>query len=316
MGPGTLVAAQLGSVGFDELGVAGALLSLPVFWGVGLVAALMVAENGRRGAAVLAALASGTGLGATILIANLLVGTAPAGAVGSGAVLAGHIALRRLRGGRLRAVAGLGSALVPYLVLLGGVLIAAITVRALGLAETPWHLLASPALWLIAATATALRHQGEQARLTIASALRSWTGIGPATGVFILLGAALSAAGMSRQLAAALAGLGPLFPASVPLLGGVGGYLSGSNTGANAMFAGPQAETAAALGLPVLVVLALGNVAGSLLTMAAPGRVALAVSLCPDPPDARGVTRDMLTVDAALLAVLAAVAMAVLSPGA
>lgn len=50
------------------------------------------------------------------------------------------------------------------------------------------------------------------------------------------------------------------------------GFVTGSNSGANAMFAGLQAQTAVTLGAPALPVAASQNVSASLLTMASPAR--------------------------------------------
>ncbi|MDN6021179.1 MAG: hypothetical protein L0I06_03415, partial [Acidipropionibacterium jensenii] len=121
MGPGTLIAAQLGGVGFDALGVASALLSLPVFVGVGVAAVLMVAPREDRLRACLAAVGSGAVLWCGVLVVNLAVGTAPAGAVGALLTLAVHLLVSRLRGHRLDFPREVGHALVPYLVLLVGV---------------------------------------------------------------------------------------------------------------------------------------------------------------------------------------------------
>jgi lactate permease len=84
---------------------------------------------------------------------------------------------------------------------------------------------------------------------------------------------------MSAALAGAASRLGPVYLALVPVVGGLGGFIAGSNTGANAMFAASQAHAAHALGASNLQVLATQNVSASLLTMAAPPRVALASSL-------------------------------------
>lgn len=309
MGPGTLVASRLGGVDFDALGVASAAVSLPVFLGTGIAAVLLVAARGERIRAVAFATASALVLWGGIWGANVLFGTAPAGAVGAAIVLAGHLLIQRLRGRPIRVTREVRRAGAAHVLLLGGVLVVILTVKGLGLGGTPWHYLASPALWLLVATIVAMRSQLGQLAATGATAARSWTQVGPATGLFIVLGAVMSVSGMAAQIAAAFAQLGHAYLALVPVLGGLGGFLAGSNSGANAMFAGPQAAAAASLGAPVLAVTAMQNVSGSLAIMASPARVAFATRLCPDDPPKAPVLRIVLTVDALVIAMLAALSI-------
>lgn len=65
----------------------------------------------------------------------------------------------------------------------------------------------------------------------------------------------------------------------MPLLGALAGYLTGSNSGANALLAPAQAEWAQGAGYPLLQALALENVAASFATLLSPARVSLAGSL-------------------------------------
>ncbi len=312
MGPGTLVAARLGGVAFDPLGLACAALSLPVFLGTGIAAALMVTEKRERARGVIGAVASGIVLWASILGANALFGTAPAGSVGAAVTLALHLAVHRLRAGRLSATRRLLAAVLPYAVLLGGVLVTSSVIRAVGLTGTPWHLLSSPALWLLTAGLVALRSRLRDSGSTAAAALRAWLFVGPATGLFILLGAVMAECGMSQTIAAALASLGSGYLAAIPLIGGLGGFVSGSNSGSNAMFAGPQSAAGVALGVSPLGVTAMQNVAGSLFIMSSPARVEFATRLCPDPPRRGSVMRGVLRVDLVVVTVLAGLSLLLL----
>ncbi|MFC8015397.1 L-lactate permease [Streptomyces cinereoruber] len=305
MGPGTLIASHLAGVDFDALGAASAAISLAVFLGTGIAAALIVAGPGERLLGVLFATCSAFVLWGGVWGANLLFGTAPAGAVGAALVLVMHMVLRRARGNRITLSAEVRRAGAAHVVLLGGVLSVAITVRALGLADSGWHYLASPALWLAIATLTALRHHGGERRATVGAAARSWIPVGPATGLFVLLGAVMSVSGMSAQIASTLTLLGSGYLALTPVLGGLGGFLAGSNSGANAMFAGPQAVAATTLGAPVLAVTAMQNVSGSILIMASPARVEFATRLCPDAPDKTSILRTVLAINATIVAILA-----------
>jgi lactate permease len=56
-------------------------------------------------------------------------------------------------------------------------------------------------------------------------------------------------------------------------VGATGGLVTGSNSGANAMFATTQAEIARSLGVDVLWFMAVHNVAAAFLLMASRGKV-------------------------------------------
>ncbi|MGD7001756.1 L-lactate permease [Corynebacterium halotolerans] len=304
MGPGTLIAAELAQVGFTEFGVMSALLSLPVFIGAGVTAALVAGGDGRRLRAVVLATASGLVLWGSIWAANILFGTAPAGAVGAAVTLLVHLLVHRLRGVKLAMTARELRALLPYGVLLGGVLTTSVLVRLADAGDTAWRHLSSPALWLAVAVLVTLHAHLGQLRPTLRHAGATWWHVGPATGLFIFLGAVMAVSGMSDQLADALAGLGEGYLFLVPFIGGAGGFITASNSGANAMFAGPQAQAAATLGASVLPVAASQNVSASLLTMATPSRVELARRLCPDEPEMTPVLRPVLGFTLVLLPVL------------
>ncbi|MGP6173657.1 L-lactate permease [Corynebacterium sp. A21] len=307
MGPGTLIAARLAEVGFDEFGVMCAILSLPVFIGTGIAAVFIVASPGERARGMALAFASGLLLWVGIWGSNILFGTATAGALGAAFTLAIHLLVHRLRGMPMRASARVWRALAPYGVLLGGVLLVKVALRLASIDSAPWSYLGSPALWLAVAVLFTLRSTRHELRPIFVHATRTWAHVGPATGLFIILGVVMAVAGMSAQIATALAGLGGVYLFLVPVLGGAGGFLTGSNSGANAMFAGPQAQAANALGASVLPVVAAQNVSSSLLTLASPSRIELAVRLCPDQPDRQPIFRLVLTVCVALVAVLSVV---------
>lgn len=298
LAPGTLVAAQLGGVGFDELGVRCAALSGPAFVIVG-AAALIVACGSRRAATYLPDLAMVAGvLWATVWAANLLVGTPLAGVIGGLASIAAALGLSRLRDRvSLRIDAATWWALCPYALLVAGLLTSSLVVRAVGVRGV-WQLVASPAMWLVLtclATPALVGLRGPGLRAAVGTALRRWRPIAVATALFLVLGGVLTATGMSAALAEAASRLGPVYLALVPVVGGLGGFITGSNSGANAMFAASQAQAAHALGASNLQILATQNVSASVLTMAAPSRVALAVSLADTAPSKSSVSPQAKT---------------------
>ncbi len=333
MAPGILVAAGMTGLSFQDLGVASARLSLLPFVICGIAGVLVAFGRQARWYWLLAATATGIVFCGGVIGANVVAGTPPAGALGALVtilvVLAVVLGARRLGGSRgLRGDAGarrdapagdpdatdepLGGhreiwlAVLPYAVLLGGVLLARAAVHSLP-DEALGRYVASPGLWLAFACLTEyLLHRGDLSRATVreagVAAWHSWRVVAPATASFVLVGILMVDAGMSAQIAAAAREIGPAYSFFAPVLAGVGGFLTGSNAGANAMFAAPQAQAAQALGKPVLDVVAMQNVGASLLTMASPGRVLLAVRMCPPGSTSmRATTLALVAIDAVVL---------------
>lgn len=327
LGPGTLVAAQLGGVDFTELGVWSALLT-PVVLAVSMVAVLWL-NVGRVRLRDVALSALVLVVATAVLTAtNALLGPPLAGVIAGAAVIALLLAVTRLQRGSLPPVdRALGRALLPYALLSAGIL-GATGLLALGdgLAATGaaeaggaaagtavqtttdalgW--LASPAVWSVVAASVgiAMAPAAWAARLAmLRAALRRWVPIAGNAIVFLLMGIVLATAGMASHLAEAAAQAGVGFVAAIPLLGALGGYLTGSNTGAAAMLSTATASSAAGLGASPLVALAGQNVAGSFAIIASPPRIALAVGVALPPGDR--LPRRMLAV---LLAAVAAAAL-------
>ncbi|WP_010541808.1 L-lactate permease [Dietzia alimentaria] len=282
LGPGTLVAAELGGQDFGELGYWSALLSLPIL--VVSMATVLVVVVGSLPAPRLAALCAAivaTQWGA-LVAANALVGPPPAGVIASAAVIALLLAAARLRHGPVPAVSwGLWRAGMPFAVLLTGILS---TTAALDVLGSPpalaWS--ASPALWVIVAAVIALRvfpTADQGVRGLLITALRTWTAVAANAVVFMLIGIVMATAGMAAHLAGLATGFGPTSLAFIPAVGALGGYLTGSNTGSAAMFSSATASAATGLGADPLVALAGQNVAGSFSIIVSPPRVALAVGV-------------------------------------
>lgn len=282
LGPGTLVAAELGGQDFDALGFWSALLSLPVLV-VSMTAVLVVVVGSFPSPRLVALCAAvvATQWGA-LVAANALVGTPPAGIIASAAVIALLLAVARLRHGPLPTVTrDLVWAVSPFGVLLCGILG---TTAVLAAAGTPpgaaW--VTSPALWVIVAALVAVRVYPTADRGTrglLGTALITWATVAANALVFMLIGIVMATAGMAALLADLATGFGAVSLALIPAVGALGGYLTGTNTGAAAMFSGATAGAATGLGADSLVALAGQNVAGSFSIIVSPPRVALAVGV-------------------------------------
>ncbi len=304
MGPGTLIAATMSDLSFHDLGAASAAVSLIPFVVTGVVAAWLASPREGRGRAVLLGGLSGILLTISVLAVNSVFGTAPAGALGALAMIALHLTF----GARRRTAPPLAEvgrrALAGYALLLGGVLAAGWGWRAAGLSED-WRYVASPGLWLFVAAIWFAR--GAPDREAARRTWESWRRVAPVTGLFILLGVLMAISGMAAHLAEALAQLGPAYLAAAPFVGATGGFITGSNSGANAMFAATQAEIARSLGVDLLWFMAVHNVAAAFLFMASPGKIEMALQLAP--PEAlegrRWIQATLLGVSLAVVSLLA-----------
>ncbi|SJN08028.1 L-lactate permease [Leucobacter sp. 7(1)] len=314
LGPGTLIAAHLTAVDVDQLGAATAVFNGTVFLGAGVAAALLVCPAGRRVGGVAAGVASGTALWAAVWGVNTILGTAPAGALGGLLVLAAHLGLRAARGRRVRVSRLVLRAALPYAVVLGGVLATTLGFQATGTEEAILaRVIASPAFWLFAATGTVLGSRLEVLSGVWRTGAGTWVRVAPATVMFILLGALMGASGMSEALAEQLALLGVSYLFFLPFCAALIGFLTGSNSGANALGAGAQADVVRALGADVTLAVGAHNAAGAAAMMASPARVELASRLARVPGEAPAVQRTMVCVLVGMIVPMALLSYGVLS---
>lgn len=308
MAVGTLVAADLGAVPVDRLGLVSVPWNVPVSLAAAVVAVALLRRGvprGRDWLEVLGTVALQHGL---LLAAVLTVGTVPAAAVSSTVLLA----LLVLRGRLLDGVTGtppraLRPALVAGAVLLLGLVASRALTGRLGAPDAdpgPLALvLSSPVPWMLAAAAISwwggrrVRDPGNppDGRVVLRTAGRLWAPVAATTLGFLVLGLLMSGTGMSATLAeAATRHLGVGYLLVGPLLSALGGYLTGSNAGSASMFAPSAAGAAPGLGVPAEQVLATQGVTASALAAASPARVALVVAAVGEPEAAGRVTRLVL----------------------
>ncbi|MCX5617876.1 L-lactate permease [Bombella sp. TMW 2.2543] len=277
MGPGTLIAATMADVSFYKLGIVSAVISFIPFTLTGMAAALLSGSAEHRRRDVFYGFLSGLCLCLLISVMNLVVGTAPAGALAALIMIVFYLML----GGK-RQVPHLNregrNALYSYAVLLSGVLL---TSWIVGLLKLPagWHYLASPAVWLFVASLFAAK--GLPQRSPVRKAWDSWVQSASVTGLFLVIGILMSISGMAECLARTLAQAGPGYAVMAPLVAALGGFVTGSNSGANAMFAATQADIARSLHFSVLWFMGIHNVAASFLLMASPSKIEMALQLIP-----------------------------------
>ncbi|WP_343902191.1 L-lactate permease [Arthrobacter rhombi] len=293
LGPGTLLASELSGTSLTEVGVRSALLSLPAMLGAAVLLTFLLRHDGGAGRLFVGAAGSAVLLWLGILGANLVVGTPLAGVLGSLVPIAVHLLVYRWRGSLVPAGEVVVRAAVPYAVMAGGLLAA----RGLTAQLEPnlfMRAASSPAIWLVVACLAAHFGPGQregsagrvEARLghRAAAAYRSWRPVGIVTLCFTVLGSLLAATGMGAALGAALARMGGSYLILAPAVNALAGFITGSNTAANAMLTVTQAQVATDLGSSVLQIVAVTNVAASLATMAAPSRILLAYELAQATP--------------------------------
>ncbi|QDH26065.1 L-lactate permease (plasmid) [Neokomagataea tanensis] len=275
MGPGSLIAAKMSNVSFYGLGTHSAVISFIPFVLTGIAAVLLSTPSQGRKHAISQAIVSGLMLTMAIAGFNLVFGTSAAGALGSLTII-----LSRLIRVRKSTSPPLGRAgrrgLESYGILLGGVLVVEIILSVVGANEN-WRYLASPALWLF--VASLWFSIGRPVRKPARAAWHAWLQVAPVTALFIMLGVLMAVSGMATFLAQILSGIGPSYLLVAPFVSGLGGFLTGSNSGANAMLAATQASIARGMNANIVWFMAAQNVSAAFFLMASPGKVEMASQL-------------------------------------
>ncbi|HLS28303.1 MAG TPA: hypothetical protein VK041_06605 [Opitutales bacterium] len=274
MGPGTAVAASLAGLDLDALGVAtGTVNIVPTLISAGTV--LWICRKDCNFSNSFRLFGTAVALWASILAANKLIGTPPAGVFGSLIVIFGLLFIFRGRGKQIGFDSELFRSLAPYTVLTVGILTTRLLLRGND------HLLAqiavSPSTWLaIACLVVPLVLPASNFGKQLPDAMRAWIPVGFSTAGFMLMGWLMSVNGMSETIGSAVSFAGT---APGPFLTSAGSILTGSNTGANAMFMSTVLALAESSGSEILGMVAIANASGSFAAMANPPRVAMAVAL-------------------------------------
>jgi lactate permease len=123
----------------------------------------------------------------------------------------------------------------------------------------------------------ALRLSAADVRAVVPStARRCWAATSALIG-FLVFAELTHRAGMTSSVARSVAdAMGPAYLAAAPLVGGMGGFVTGSNAAGNAMLMAFQLEMAMRLGFNEALMAAVQNTSGAAFGLAAPSRVVLA----------------------------------------
>ena len=311
LGIGTLIGADLSGTSFGELSDGSAVLSLPLF-PVYAVAAVALAGGwaGVRKRGV-EAVALGIVAGIGTLLTSVFVVPELAGAVGGLAATGAFLVSRR---GRLGGSGAPVRAALPYAFLLLLLAVANGPGPVGGRLADLGPVFAGPglALFLSAGFAAVLFGLNRGAVFSAASGtLRQWLPTAGAVVTFVLAGGVVAASGAAEMLAAGAAVFGPFHGVAAPVVGALGGALTGSNAASNALFMPLQVEAARGLGVPEGLVAAVQNVAGSHASLLAPQRMVLAATAVGLAGREGEVVRAALPPVAAVVVVLAVVGVLV-----
>lgn len=279
MGPGTLLGAELAGETLTDLGVATAVVNIPSVVISGVVTAFIASRAVKvRGAKRLGYLGigavSGLMLALLVLGTNLVFGTPVAGAVAAAVMSIGWLLV--VRKGKLRP--GPGGSLVPYAVLVGGT-IAGQLISSVVAVEWLAEVIASPALYAFAGVGVAIAQYRQPVDGLAGNAFRLWLNTGVPTALYILFGVVMQGGHIAETLAQSLAGLGDGYIFLMPAIGALGGYMTASGTGTNAMFGPTQVAVGGQLDIHPQWSMALNNAAGCWGTIASPARIELAHQL-------------------------------------
>ncbi|MGE3915394.1 MAG: hypothetical protein AB7F78_06805, partial [Hyphomicrobiaceae bacterium] len=246
------VGAKLSGVSLDVLASWIAAVSGAVAFFLPLLCLFFARPWSRRDAA--AAIAAGAVLWLACGAATRLVGVEVAGVAGGLAVIALMALIAPRRAGLAAALRAPG--LMPYLVLLGAVLVQKLAVGplaaqgfapALDSGRVRFAAMTSPGVALLAATLVTASGAVSPA-LVAAIAKRAWRPVA-ATAFFMLAARLLVECGAIASLAAGIGGLGrDGAVVAVAMLGAVGGFVTGSGVTGNALFMPSAADTGRSLG--------------------------------------------------------------------
>lgn len=286
MAPGTLLASDIAGSSLRDMGLASAVLSLPVFVVSGIFIAVIAGRDsstdtpagGVRISHYLRWVAAGTGsavlLWVSISAANWALGTPVAGAAGSAVVATFWLLV--VRGGRF--LPAPGTSLLPYAVLMLGTITGQWAASHIGISPVA-AVLESPALWALAGAAAGILLFAPDAgtRITLSTEAGSMLlQVGIPTTLYVVFGTVMGAGGLAGALAGALTSLGIVYLGLAPFVAALSGYITASGTGANAMFGTTQIAAAHALDVSPFWMMASQNVVAGWAVAASPARIELA----------------------------------------
>ncbi|WP_161798282.1 L-lactate permease [Aneurinibacillus tyrosinisolvens] len=136
---------------------------------------------------------------------------------------------------------------------------------------------------------------------SVRDALRQVQPAALSTLTFVAMGTVMKQLGLSASLISSLPHTGSVYVWLAPFVGGMSGWLAGSNSGGNAMWMHIQAGMADSTGLPRDLLAAVQNTTASYLMMASPSRIALAAAVAGEEATERSILRTIALVSGSVL---------------
>jgi lactate permease len=319
---GTVINAELSGVPLHQLGEYSAMASTPLFL---FYAVVIVAVSGGKKAVrqyfdsiiVVSFVLSFVTWASSVYISTELAGVLSGGAAAFLLIiywkLKESISQKRGKDAAAHAVIrkGFWKATVPYAVLTIYIFVShfsaackRIVTSILVIQWPEYHfrleLLYSPGFALFLASLTAIwlyRLTSVQLKTCAGKTIKQVYPAVIATIGFIAMSSVMEGSGMTNFLAANIAALvGSWFIIASPLIGAISGFMSGSNSAANAMFSHFQSTMAEQLHSPALLYATAQNVSASNMTMASPSRIALAAAITNQSGQEGQFVRDILPI--------------------
>ncbi|WP_025028641.1 L-lactate permease [Caldalkalibacillus mannanilyticus] len=297
LGMGTVIGAQLGNLSVQTLGVGSALLSLPTFIYFALIILFLAGGWSALKSHFWEAFLAGSSMGVSVLLLNKYVSVELAGVFGSFMVM-GVLLLFMNNRMELLKNRNIRRAFKPYLFLIVLLLLSRLIPDLKGFLlshgvviveelQYSLPLLYSPGFFLFLTclfTIGIYRMKQKSIFLTLQLTRKQASPVIFATLFFIILSEIMSEALMTQIIAEVTATfLGPLFLLVSPVIGGLGGFLTGSNTASNAMFIKLQVQAAQYIGISPELTAYAQNTASSHAIMASPSRVLLGATIAQIP---------------------------------
>jgi lactate permease len=304
---GTYIGANLAGIPFQRLGTDAAVLTIPTFFYFAVIAVYLAGgwKGVREKWLELAAVAGS--LAFSVWLCNAYVSVELAGVFASLAALGVEFAFIYFIGkSRSDGAVSLLSAgkhskwdiiktMSPYLILTGALFISRLVPPVKAFASSyavfnlPAYSFSLPVLYspgfsiLIACSCTIVifKIPKQVIQKAVQLSIKQWLPVTLSTIAFIATSEIMAAAGMTATIAqAAAAAFGSAFIVLSPVIGGLGGFLTGSNVASNAMLINLQAEVAKQIGMSPELLASVQNTSSAHMTMASPSRVLLGASVC------------------------------------
>lgn len=321
---GTIIGATLGNIDLNKMGMGSALMCLPIY----IYYALLVVYIGVGFRALkkrlFTVLFVGFILGASVWVCNRFVSVELAGLFGSLTVIFVIFLMIKKRNtthgtASLEKESNTIKNITPYLLLIVLLFISRMVIplknylsRTFLLTIEKYNfelsILYSPGFFLCIVCVFTIffyRLRVLEISESIISTFKKCYPVIITTFLYVVVSEIMSEAKMIQLLSLLAAqSFGQFYVFVSPLIGAIGGFLTGSNTASNTMFIRLQTETALHIGMSPILVACSQNVSSSLMTMVNPSRVALSCSVCKISTDENEIQKKILFVGLGTLTII------------